>query len=129
MTLVRSLIIPLKKRRNKHGKKKFTESNYQYSVFKRDCKKSGLGNIGFARSIGQCDSYVKNVAYTGRALQSSVNVICSLYGADEEKLTTTGKELKTDQECNQSSDPVDRLDRIERKIDSILYACGIGTEE
>ena len=92
-------------------------------------KKSGLGNIGFARAIGQCDSYVKNVAYTGRALQSSVNVICALYGADEEKLTTTGKELKTDQECNQSSDPVDRLDRIERKIDSILYACGIGTEE
>lgn len=82
---------------------------------------SGLSNVKFAEGIGRSDSVVYN-AISKKEMQIVVaKMICSVYGADYEKLTTSEGEEKTpDQKtCKPDGAVMDKQDA--EKAWQLLY--------
>ena len=89
--------------------------------------KSGLNQKQFSIKLGQCESYIWNVAYKSRMRKSTALLLCDLFHADFDKLIYTPEPEKPVKKVVMADDKsiaalANSMIRIEAKLDKILDA-------
>lgn len=92
------------------------------SYLKEIVKKTGMTQKKFSAAIGQGEKCIPNAINRGTIRKQTAELICRLYGADFEKLTTPEPEERTPLYSDDKSVAVlvNTLIRIEQKLDMLI---------
>ena len=103
--------------------------NINIPYFKEVVSKSHMTQSEFSKSLGQGDAWVRNVLSRGCALENTIKLMCRMYGADYNKLTTPVTEVKLvapkpDEPPAELVVLISGMVRVERKLDLLLKELG-----